>query len=105
VHFTSKQHSITYADLQDFIKCYNPENRFERQETWSKENSDGRWRKYKIDDILERDKTSLDIFSIKDNSFADLDNLPLPDEMDDDIIENLQSVPENFQELQEQLKK
>ena len=55
---------------------WNPENRYERHETQSEENPDGRWRKYKIDDILERDKTSLDIFWIKDKSLADLDNLP-----------------------------
>ena len=105
VHFTLKQHPMNYADLQDFIKCYNPENRYERHETWSEENPDGRWRKYKIDDILERDKTSLDIFWIKDKSLADLDNLPSPDELADDIIENLQSALESFQELQEQLKR
>lgn len=104
VHFTLKQHPMTYSDLQDFVKCYNPENRYERHETWSEENPDGRWRKYKIDDILERDKTSLDIFWIKDKSLADLDNLPSPDELADDIIENLQSALESFQELQEQLK-
>jgi len=53
---------MTYADLQDYIRCYNPENRHERYETRSEENPDGRWSKYKVNDILERDKTSLDIF-------------------------------------------
>lgn len=77
----------------------------DRHETWSEENPDGRWRKYKIDDILERDKTSLDIFWIKDKSRADLDDLPSPDELAGDIIENPQSALESFQELQEQLKK
>lgn len=104
MHFTLKQHPMTYADLQDFIKCYNPENRYDRHETWSEENPDGRWRKYKIDDILERDKTSLDIFWIKNKSLADLDNLPSPDELAGDIIENLQRALESFQKLQEQLK-
>ena len=56
-------------------------------------------------DILERDKTSLDLFWIKDKSLADLDNLPDPDELAVDIIENLQSALESFQELQAQLKK
>lgn len=56
-------------------------------------------------DILERDKTSLDLFWIKDKSLADLDNLPEPDELAADIIENLQSALESFQELQTQLKK
>ena len=58
-----------------------------------------------FDEILERDKTSLDIFWLKDKSLADLDNLPAPDELAADIIENLQSALESFQELMRQLKK
>ncbi len=99
IHFTLKQHPMSDADLQDFIACYNPENRHERKETWSEENPDGRWRKFSVDEILKRDKTSLDIFWIKDKSLADLDNLPDPDVLADDIIENLQSALESFQEL------
>ena len=97
------------ADLEVFIACYNPENRHARKETWSKKNPDGRWRRFivggKNDQILNRDKTSLDIFWIKDKSLADLDNLPSPDELANDIIENLQSALESFRELQDQLKK
>ena len=103
VHFTLKQHPMTDADLLDFIACYNPENRYEREETWSDENPDGRWRRFSVDEILKRDKTSLDIFWIKDKSLADLDNLPDPDVLADDIIENLQSALESFQELKKQL--
>ena len=103
IHFTLKQHPMGDADLQDFIACYNPENRHERKETWSEENPDGRWRKFSVDEILKRDKTSLDIFWIKDKSLADLDNLPDPDVLADDIIENLQSALESFQELKKQL--
>ena len=69
---------------------------------WS--NPDGRWRKFDIDDILARDKTSLDIFWIKDKSLADLDSLPSPSELADDIIENLQSALDSFNELMTQLK-
>ena len=78
---------------------------YERTETWSEDNPDGRWRRFDVKDILERDKTSLDLFWIKDKSLADLDNLPDPDELAVDIIENLQSALESFQELQAQLKK
>ncbi|MGN1195968.1 MAG: hypothetical protein ACI4TA_00005, partial [Acetatifactor sp.] len=53
---------------------------------------------------LNRDKTSLDIFWIKDKSLVDMDNLPAPDELANDIIENLQSALESFQELQKQLR-
>lgn len=59
--------------------------------------------KFSVDEILKRDKTSLDIFWIKDKSLADLDNLPNPDVLADDIIENLQSALESFQELKKQL--
>ena len=105
IHFTLKQHPMTDADLADFVKCYNPLNRHKRTETWSDTNPDGRFRKFDVKDILERDKTSLDLFWIKDKSLADLDNLPEPDELAADIIENLQSALESFQELQAQLKK
>ena len=103
VHFTLKQHPMTEADLADFIKCYNPENRHERTETWSEDNLDGRFRRFYIQEILERDRMSLDIFWLKDKSLADLDSLPEPDVLASDIIENLQSALESFQELQAQL--
>ena len=106
VHFTLKQNPMTDKDLEDFIDCYHPENRFERTETWSPENPDGRWRKFDVEkDILPRDKTSLDIFWIKDKSLADLDNLPSPDVLAADIIENLQSALDSFSELQAALGK
>lgn len=104
IHFTLKKNPMTDRDLEDFIACYNPENRHERTETWSPENPDGRWRRFSAAELLERDKTSLDIFWIKDKALADLDNLPDPDEIATDIIENLQSALENFRELMEQLK-
>ena len=104
IHFTLKQNPMTDADLEDFIKCYNPENRFDRKETYSEDNPEGRFRKFAVEDILERDKTSLDIFWIKDKSLTDLDNLPSPDVLADDIIENLQSALESFENLKEQLK-
>lgn len=104
VHFTLKQHPMTEADLEDFVSCYHPENRFQHKETYSESNLEGRWRRFFVQEILERDKTSLDIFWIKDKSLADLDNLPPADELAGDIIENLQSALESFQELMVQLK-
>lgn len=104
MHFTLKQHPMNDADLEDFVQCYNPLNRHERKETWSPENPDGRWRKFSVEEIYARDKTSLDIFWIKDKSLADLDNLPDPEVLADEIIENLQSALDSFQELKSQLK-
>lgn len=103
VHFTLKQHPMTDADLEDFIRCFHSENRHQRTETWSEDNSDGRWRKFSTQEILDRDKANLDIFWIKDKSLADLENLPEPDVLAADIIENLQSALEGFQELMRQL--
>ena len=103
MHFTLKKSPLTDGDLEDFIKCYNPENRYARRETWSEDNPEGRWRRFTADEIEKRDKKSLDIFWIKDKSLADLDNLPLPNELADDIIENLQSALDSFRELKAQL--
>ena len=94
---------MTDTDLEDFVCCYYPENRHQRKATWSEENPDGRWRRFSVKEILERDKCSLDIFWIKDKSLADLDNLPEPDVLAADIIENLQSALNGFQELMQQI--
>lgn len=105
IHFTLKQNPMKESDLDDFVACFNPENRHQRKETWSEENPDGRWRRFTVDEIWERDKKSLDIFWVKDKSLADLDNLPEPDVLAEDIIENLQSALEGFQALQAKLSK
>lgn len=67
--------------------------------------TEGRWRRFTAEKILARDKTSLDIFWIKDKSLADLDNLPAPEELARDIMENLQSAMDGFSELLATLKK
>ncbi len=103
IHFTLKKNPMSESNLEDFIKCYNPDNRYERQETWSEENQEGRFRKFNIEEIMQRDKLNLDIFWLKDKSLADLDNLPPSDEIAEEIIENLQSALTSFQELKSKL--
>jgi type I restriction enzyme M protein len=98
-HVTLKTNPLKFEDLKEFIECYNPENRHKRKETYYQDNSDGRWRKYTIDEILAREKTSLDIFWIKDESLADLDNLPDPDILASEIVENLEAGLEGFRAL------
>lgn len=100
VHHTLKKNPIKTEDLKDFVQCYNPENRFKRKETWHPEtNPDGRWRKYTYDEIIARDKTSLDITWLKDKSLTDLENLPEPEELAGEIIENIESALFGFKEL------
>lgn len=98
MHFTLKENKIEFEDLQDFIECYNPENRHLRKET-------ERFRKFTYDEIVLRDKTSLDILWLKDNSLIDLDNLPDPDVLVEDIIENLESSLESLREISNNLGK
>jgi len=65
IKHTLKTNPLKKSDLNDFVKCYNPENRYNRTETYSETNPEGRWRKYPIYEILKRDKTSLDITWLK----------------------------------------
>ena len=104
IHFTLKKNPLKEGDLDEFVKCYNSGNIAGRTETYSEENQDGRWRKFSYDEIIARDKTSLDIFWIKDKSLADLDDLPSPDVLADEIRENLESALESFSELLRKLK-
>lgn len=99
VHHTLKKNPLNVESLRDFITCYNPKNRHKRKETWSETNPEGRWRKFDYDEIIARDKTSLDISWLKDNSLADLDNLPDPDVLAAEIIENLEAGLESFKAI------
>jgi len=99
VHHTLKKSPLTFDDLKDFVKLYNPENRHNRKETWSEDNPDGRWRKYTYEDITNRDKTSMDIFWLKDDSLTDLDNLPDPDILAAEIVENIEAGLDSFREI------
>ncbi len=100
IHHTLKKKPMRLEHLKAFISCYNPENRHARTETWvENDNQEGRWRKYSYKDILARDKTSLDIFWLKDKSLADLDNLPEPDTLAEEIIENMEAGLNSFREV------
>ena len=95
-HFTLKRDPMTYEDLTDFLDCYNPENRHDREET-------ERFKAYEYDALIERDKTNLDIFWLKDDSLEDTENLPEPDVLASDIVENLGAALEQFRGIQEEL--
>lgn len=100
IHHTLKKKPMRYEHLADFIKCYNPQNPSKRVEAWHPEyNPDGRWRKYDYEELVARDKTSLDIFWLKDKSLTDLDNLPEPDDLAEEIIENLEAGLNSFREV------
>ena len=71
ISHTLKKSPLREADLADFVACYNPENRHLRKETFSADTPEGRWRRFSYDEIIARDKTSLDITWIKTGDSAD----------------------------------
>ena len=89
MHFTLKQNPLKEDDLRDFVTCYNPENRHDRQET-------DRFKVFEYDELMKRDKVSLDIFWLKDESLEDTENLPDPDVIAQEIMENLEAAVEMF---------
>jgi type I restriction enzyme M protein len=79
------------------VSCFHPADRHDRQETWSEESPDGRWRRYGYGDLIARDKASLDIFWLRDESLEDGANLPDPDVLAIEIIEDLRAALEEFE--------
>ena len=99
IHFTLKTDPLKREDLDEFVKCYNPENRHQRKATWSDKKPDGRWRAYDYKDLITRDKASLDIFWLKDESLSESENLPDPDVLAAEIVEDLEAALEQFREI------
>jgi type I restriction enzyme M protein len=105
-HFTLKTDPLKREDLDEFVTCYNghhdrPDkraggNRHNRKATWSDKKSDGRWRAYDYDELIARDKASLDIFWLKDDSLEDSANLPNPDIIAQEIVDDLEAALEQF---------
>src|SRR5258706_7329551 len=109
-HFTLKTNPMTREDLDEFVRLYNPANRHDRASTWFAETHphpgpplegegtrpDGRWRVYTYDELIARDKASLDIFWLRDESLADSDNLPPPEVIAQEIVDDLEAALEQF---------
>ncbi len=96
-HFTLKTNPLKREDLDDFVACYRPENRHERKET-------ERFRVFSYNDLLKRDKVSLEIFWLKDESLEDSANLPDPGVIAAEIAEDLQAALDQFAQIAADLK-
>jgi type I restriction enzyme M protein len=88
-NFTLKTRALARADLDDFVACYSSTNRHDRIETQ-------RFRAFSYEDLISRDKTSLDISWLRDESLEDSENLPAPDVIAAQIVENLQEALNQF---------
>lgn len=90
------------SHLDDFVACYHADDINKRQQTWDAENyPDGRWRKYSCDEIISRDKTSLDITWIKQG--GDDDDCSLA-ELVETMQQKSESISKAVAQLQELLK-
>jgi len=99
MHFTLKTKRMRRADLEEFVACYNASNSHKRKPTWSEKTPEGRWRAFDYDEMVARDKCSLDLFWLRDESLLDADNLPDPDEIAAEIAEDLRSALEQIEEI------
>lgn len=104
MHFTQKTNSLKRSDLDDFVACFHAENRRERKATWSEKKPEGRWRCYDYEELIKRDKVSLDIFWLRDKSLEDSDDLPDPADLAREIADDLQMAMEQFDTIANGLK-
>jgi type I restriction enzyme M protein len=91
-NFTLKTRALARADLDDFVASCNPENPHERTET-------ERFKAFSYDELVARDKASLDIFWLRDESLEDTGNLPAPGVIAAEIVEDLQAALDQFAEI------
>ena len=87
--------------LDEFVECYKAADMAKRTETYDAEtNPNGRWRKYSVEELLKRDKTSLDITWIKQGD--DTDDMSLA-ELLSNIKDRSDKIAESVKKLQELL--
>jgi len=99
-HFTLKTSPLGRSDLDEFVACYTQPT---RAETWSEESPEGAWRCYDYDDLIARDKASLDIFWLKDKSLEDSENLPALDVLAQEIVDDLETALAQMLEISSEL--
>jgi type I restriction enzyme M protein len=97
LHFTLKENPLKRSDLDDFVRSYNPKNRHERREN-------ERFKSFRYEELIKRDKVNLDIFWLKDDSLEESANLPAPEAIAQDITDDLQAALEQFAAIAEDLR-
>ena len=91
-HFTLKTNPLTRADLDDFVSCCRADDRTQREES-------ERCRRFTYDELTQRDKANLDIFWLRDESLEDTENLPPPNVIAEEIMEDLRAALEQLEEI------
>ncbi len=97
-HFTLKPSQLCREHLQDLVGCYLPDKaRSERVET-------GRFKAFTCEELIARDKVNLELIWLKDDSLEDLDNLPAPEIIAREIVEDLTAALVEFEAVAAALK-
>ena len=96
MNFTLRTNPLRRTHLDDFVACYHPESRHQRRES-------ERFRAFSYEELLKRDKLSLDLFWLRDESLEGRDKLPPPAEIAASIVEDLQNALEQFMAIAEDL--
>ena len=94
--FTLKTNPLTRAHLDDFVSCYHADDRTQREES-------ERFKCFTYDELTQRDKANLDIFWLRDESLEDSENLPPPDVIAEEIMEDLRAALEQLEEIAAEL--
>jgi type I restriction enzyme M protein len=97
LHFTLKENTLKRGDLDDFVRCYHPANRHERQES-------ERFKCFRYEELIQRDKVNLDIFWLKDEALEESSNLPAPEIIAAEIAADLEAALEQFATIAEDLR-
>lgn len=97
IRHTLVQNPLKRSDLDDFVEKYEESP---RRQTYSSSEPNGRWRCYPVDDILKRDKTSLDITWIreKDDTETDMTLEELTKQMNN-LVRGISSAMAQFNNL------
>ncbi len=95
-HFTLKKNPLRRQHLDEFVELYNPENRHEREPTWSEDNPEGRWRRYSYEEIVRHEGANLDLSWIRDKTLEDSADLEDPDVIAEEIADDLEAALEQF---------
>jgi len=98
MHFTLKQNPLRYEHLEGFIAAYQPEDRGKRA-------ASERFKPFTYDELLQRDKVSLDLIWLRDASLEDSANLPPPDVIAQEIVEDLEAALSEFAQIAQSLRR
>ena len=90
-HFTLKQNPLRDEHLRDFVAAFAAREESER------------FKRFTYDELLARDKVSLDLVWLRDESLEDLENLPPPDVIAREIVEDLEAALAEFSAVADSL--